>query len=623
MEETIICPVCGVANPADAQVCANCHASLRLPEAQGHPGTPGIAEGEPEWADRIRGTGLGHEPEDSRPRTSKPLGSQQLSSPGPAAPAPEAIGRTSEREIQEWLRRLDASDAAGATISPATGRSDLASSGTAANGTPTADHDPTHVPDWLHEGPSGRTGSPAAASRDADAPGEASAPAPGAPSGPAPSEVKSLPADAGAPTTDSSSVDVDAVFASLQTPDWISAAVPPTTSPPDRLPPAAADDEPIAPAALPSWVEAMRPVESILQHVASEAEPEQPVERGPLLGIEGVLPAVPGVGRRSNRPRVRAMRLAATEQQRARATIMEQVLADETRPMPLKAAEVPVSQRGLRWAITGLMVILLGGALISKSQIFPLPVGVPNETLTAVRAVEAVPTDSRVLLVFDYEPATVGEMEASAAPLVDHLLLLRHPALALISTSPTGAVLGERLLSGVLAARDYQPGVGYVNLGYLPGGLAGVRAFSENPVAAVPLAADSGPAWDTTALGGIRRLSDFAAVIVITDSLESGRVWIEQTAGQRGQTPMVVVSSAQAGPVLLPYADSGQIAGMVAGLNGAAGAEMANGGLPGFVRRYWDAYTLGLYSAALLILLGAGWQAWVKVRGHLTQEDTI
>ncbi|MFN2121343.1 MAG: hypothetical protein ACK2T0_13225, partial [Anaerolineales bacterium] len=258
--------------------------------------------------------------------------------------------------------------------------------------------------------------------------------------------------EAGPPPAKVSDVDVDAVFASLQAPDWISGSGTPATAPPEHLPPAAAEEGPIEPAALPSWVEAMRPVESILQQAASGAQPERHVERGPLLGLQGVLPAIPGAGRPSNKPQVRAMRLAATEQQRVRATLLEQVLADETKPMPLKAAEVPVSQRGLRWAITALLLLFLGGALVAKSQVFPLPAGVPNETLSAVRAVEAVPPDSRVLLVFDYEPATVGEMEASAAPLLDHLLLLRHPVLGLISTSPTGAVLGERFLSGTLSA---------------------------------------------------------------------------------------------------------------------------------------------------------------------------
>ena len=114
--------------------------------------------------------------------------------------------------------------------------------------------------------------------------------------------------------------------------------------------------------------------------------------------------------------------------------------------------------------------------------------------------------------------------------------------------------------------------------------------------------------WDTGVLLGAKRLTDFSAILVLTDSLESGSVWIEQTTGQRGATPMVIVASAQAGPMLLPYFDSGQIQGLVVGINGAAGTEIVNDGRPGLVRRYWDAYNLGLYAAALLITVGAFWQ---------------
>jgi hypothetical protein len=634
MGATIICPVCGTANSAEAVLCTNCQTSLRPSTETGRSGEePGASDAELDWSERIGRT----LPEGSvesaatysrEPPIQEPLpsgsatgipGARHDSGPAANQPARSAL----EGDLYEWLRRLDGSGAAGESISALEGRPGPANADTTRGGAEPARDAPVGIPDWLEETPGDEAALPPAASHDAGMPAAVSGLGPFAPSSmdsPA-QDVKGGPSETGARPEEASDIDVDAIFASLQAPNWTSGASTSTGAPPDRLPPAAADEEPLAPAALPSWVEAMRPVESILQQAASGSEAERPVERGPLLGLQGVLPAIPGVGRPSNRPSVRAMRLTATEQQRARATLLEQVLADETVPMPLKAAEIPVSQRGLRWAITAVLVLLIGTSLISKSQAFPLPVGVPNETLDAIRTVEAVPEDARVLLVFDYEPATVGEMEASAAPLLDHLLILRHPVLALMSTSPTGEVLGERFLSGALAARTYEPGVGYVNLGYLPGGLAGVRAFSENPVAAVPLAADSGPAWSTSALQGISRLSDFAGLIIITDSLESGRIWIEQTAGLRGRTPLLVVASAQAGPMLLPYAASGQIAGLVAGLNGSVGAELANGGFPGFARRYWDAYSFGLYLAALLIVLGAVWQAWVKIRAQRTQGE--
>jgi hypothetical protein len=113
---------------------------------------------------------------------------------------------------------------------------------------------------------------------------------------------------------------------------------------------------------------------------------------------------------------------------------------------------------------------------------------------------------------------------------------------------------------------------------------------------------------------GTQQLQDFAAIIVITDGLESGRVWIEQTQDARGSSQMIVVSSALAGPMLLPYFNSGQVQGLVAGLNGAAGPELSNSGLPGQVRQYWDAYSLGLYGAALLMVAGAAWHGLTAAR---------
>ena len=163
-------------------------------------------------------------------------------------------------------------------------------------------------------------------------------------------------------------------------------------------------------------------------------------------------------------------------------------------------------------------------------------------------------------------------------------------------------------MSTTLRERAYAHGLQYVDLGYLAGGLAGVKSFAQDPVAATPYGAAADRVWDTQVLLGARELTDFGAIIVLTDSLENGSVWIEQTTGLRGAVPLLLVTSAQAGPILLPYFDSGQVQGMLVGINGAAGAEIANGGRPGLVRLYWDAYNFGLYAAALLIILGAFWQ---------------
>ena len=577
--------------------------------------------------------GIGQEESQSWARDSLPLatdiGPQEGANRYADAMGTQESG-TEKSEINEWLRNLDAAAAASPEPPPGPGLSASENVPTwvrrmtgVPDGQPQETPGPADpVPDWLSGSP-GRSGEPVSAppsslgipTRSQGRPLEATDKASGeAPAQSATSAAISRGVVPAFPLEDIQKLDVDAVFASMQMPVWMAGVNPPEATSVSDLPPAAQEEEPIAPADLPSWVRAMRPVVSGVDQ-AAKLEADKHLEgRGPLLGLQGVLPALPGAALPSGRPESHSMKLDVSERHQAHARLLESMIAAETQPLPLQGTGQFRSHRMLRWAISAILVVGLGANVLTGARNFPLPAGVPNESIAGIQAVESLPPDATVLAVFDYEPATVGEMEATAASLMHHLLLLKHPRLAVISTSPTGSALAGRFLAGALADRAYMRGVHYVDLGYLPGGLAGVRSFAQNPTAAVPLGASSEQVWDSSVLLGTRRLSDFAAIILLTDSLESGRVWIEQTAATRGTSPLVMVASAQAGPMLLPYFDSGQADGLIAGLNGAAGAEIANNGLPGLVRRYWDAYSLGLYLAALLITLGSTWHVGIGIR---------
>ncbi len=431
--------------------------------------------------------------------------------------------------------------------------------------------------------------------------------------------------------------DADAIFASMQAPDWLSAVLPSSAPLEENVPAAASEEEPIVPAELPSWVQAMRPVESAMEPTTSATEAIATEAQGPLAGLRGVLPMIPGAVVPSSKPKAQSIKLVATEQQQAHAALLEQILAAETSPIPMRSAgELLRTQRVLRWVLSALLIVVLGGVVFAKTESFQLPSGVPNETVVAIQSVEAVPENAPVLLIFDYQPATVGEMEATGASLIDHLIVMRHPRIALLSTSATGPALAEHFMSTVIVDKGqpkYTRGVDYVDLGYLPGELAGVRRFAQNPSATLPFEAGTRGAqsvWGTGVLSHVERYSDFAAVIVLTDSVETGRTWVEQTQLERGNGLLVLVSSAQAGPMLMPYVDSGQVNGMVSGIYGAAGTEQRNAGspgiyglpgaddsnsqLPGYVRRYWDAYSVGLYLAVAAIVLGALVNMWLGFR---------
>jgi len=428
------------------------------------------------------------------------------------------------------------------------------------------------------------------------------------------------------------SENTDALFTDM--PDWLSNVDESSSSSSTPTPITNADA--IAPGDLPSWVQAMRPVDSgIPQSSSSSLSSDQTLEsRGALAGLQGVLPAVAGFAPTS-KPKTYSIKLQASEEQQAHATLLEQILAAETEPVPLTSFFALVTSRGLRWLLAFVLFAGLMTVLILRTQIFAMPNGVlvPLEIGGALQVAQSIPDGAPVLVAFDYEPARVGEMEAAAAPMFDQMLLLRHPRLTFISTSETGANLTERFISGPLGGHGYQSGVGYLNLGYLPGGQMGIYAFAQNPrkttefAFARNLTANTlfdmslAPAWTSDPWSGITSLTQFAAFIIVTDNADSARAWIEQTTSTRGTIPVVVISSAQAAPMIQPYYASRQISGLVSGLYGGAIFEQNNAGRPGTARAYWDAYSIGMLLAMVMILGGGLWNLVLGLRDRAAARE--
>jgi hypothetical protein len=412
-----------------------------------------------------------------------------------------------------------------------------------------------------------------------------------------------------------SAEDVNSLF-SIDMPDWLSQAEP--TKEEDSAQPIgihAEDGDALAPVDLPSWVQAMRPVDAVIADTAPSID-DQPTEReGPLAGFRGLIPVMP-IGS-TRRPKPISLKLQATDEQQASAAILEQLLASETSPRPLMSAPTYAPQRTLRQVLTVVFLLVLSAVIFMRSQMFPIS---PAPALTAgdiSNRLQGIPEGANVLVVMDYEPALSGELEAVSGPLLDQLVVLRHPKLTFVSTSPNGPALVERLMlntnlydpnsnGGVV----YSPGQNYFNLGFLPGAESGVLTFMQSPKVAFPNATVDG-------------FSEYAAVLVLTDNANSARIWIEQLQNVKqadsalALQPLLVASSAQAGPMLQPYVSSRQINGLVAGLADAARFEFGNNtGRPGIARSYWDAFGVGLIMAVALIVLGSLWSIFAGIRAR-------
>ena len=419
-------------------------------------------------------------------------------------------------------------------------------------------------------------------------------------------------------TDDQAGENVDNLFTEM--PDWLSNAM----DLPDSPTPITNTDA-IAPGELPSWVQAMRPVDAAPSSLSSSLlsfTSDQTLEsRGALAGLQGVLPAVAGFTPTS-KPKPYSIRLQASDEQQAHAELLEQILAAETAPVPIASFSALRTSRSLRWFLFVVVFVAVTLGLMLGTPLFSMPLGVPREVGRAVEISRSLPQGAPVLVAFDFEAARVGEMEAAAAPFFDQMILYSHPSLTFISSNDTGSLLAERFISGPLADHYKNSGFTYSNLGYLPGGQLGIRAFAQNPRSTTPLDMYLQPAWATTPneLTSLSQL--FMAMVLVTDNADAARAWIEQTESARGSLPVVVITSAQAAPMIQPYFESQQVRGMVAGLYGGAVFEQNNPGSIKTARNYWDAYSLGMLLAMSLVLGGGLWNLALGLRDRSSIRET-
>jgi hypothetical protein len=403
-----------------------------------------------------------------------------------------------------------------------------------------------------------------------------------------------------------SNQEVDSLF-SVEMPDWLSRSESGTEESVSQEAGASPieSDKSLSPVDLPSWVQAMRPVEAVISETTSSVA-DQPTEtEGPLAGLQGVIPIAP-IGS-SRRPKAVSLKLQASDEQQASAALLEQILGSETSPRTLITSAVVAPQQWLRWALTGVFLIVLGAVLFLRSQSMPVSASLPVAGMDSLsNAVANIPANAKVLVIIDYEPSLAGEMEAISDSVLDQIVQHSHPNFSFLSTSPNGAALVERLIGNTTINQTGSP---YLNLGYLPGGATGVLGFIESPKQVNPLA-------------DVQSFAEYSALVILSDHAESGRVWVEQLQNQKqidatlANQPLMMVASAQAGPLLQPYLSSGQIVGLISGISDAARYETKNSLPAGITRSYWDAFGVGLMMSIALIVVGSLWSLFTGIRAR-------
>jgi hypothetical protein len=246
-------------------------------------------------------------------------------------------------------------------------------------------------------------------------------------------------------------------------------------------------------------------------------------------------------------------------------------------------------------------------------------------------AIDLQQPGSVALVSFDYSTATQGEMQPLAEDIIGRLRG-QGMRLVFVSLEPEGAALAQRLLDQTLAERGETYGAEVVNLGYVPGQMAGIRELvtGRKQLSALPdfkegltFAAPERAAWS-----GVNNLGQVDVLITLSDNPVTARWWIEQMAAavppDDGERYLLAATSATADPFLRPYLDSRQLDGLISGINGAASIEAGRKNF-GPARQMIDSQGIAHLLIVILIALGtmAGWMPPVEKKAKAKAEAEI
>lgn len=312
---------------------------------------------------------------------------------------------------------------------------------------------------------------------------------------------------------------------------------------------------------------------------------DQPSDDGPPVGgplppprllaqIQGLIPPEPIIttgrlapGTEADWQRVEEV-LRRSETVAAAATVLVPpaplTAARQTAAAPTRSPARPV------WVGLALLIAILAGFAFPPDQPAPAPHRPGVEAAYAL--IDALPPGARVLLSWDYEPTTQGEMQLLAQPILSHLQDKRA-RLANMSLRPLGPAMAT---DAYVLTAVWQPASAQTivrprptDLGFIPGDAAALQALALSPAGAANATAGSLGVLEMAPGADIEA---FDLIVEFSAETSASREWIEQIAS-RWNTPLLVAASGAIGPALEPYVQSGQVGALMTGYPDALAYE--------------------------------------------------
>lgn len=225
--------------------------------------------------------------------------------------------------------------------------------------------------------------------------------------------------------------------------------------------------------------------------------------------------------------------------------------------------------RRIIFLLIGLAVLI---PLINPNLI-DLPLGEDRNTKVVYDSISNLNTNDKVLISFAYGASTKPEVHPMAVGLLNHLFS-KGVKVYIVSLWPESPIMAEQAISSVRNSNLFsiEDGIDYVMFDYKVGGFVVIKGIADNFRDIYQQDKNGKSINDLPIMEGIYDVTDFDFVFDFSAGVPGNAEWVQYACDPKnvplssGCTSIMVTDA-------IPYVESGQLKGILAGMPGAAEYE--------------------------------------------------
>ncbi len=225
--------------------------------------------------------------------------------------------------------------------------------------------------------------------------------------------------------------------------------------------------------------------------------------------------------------------------------------------------------RRIIFLLIGLSVLI---PLINPNLI-DLPLGQDRNTKVVYDSINNLKTNDKVLISFAYGASTKPEVHPMAIALLNHLFT-KGVKVYMVSLWPESPIMAEQAISSIKDSKlfNIEDGIDYVMFDYKVGGFVVIKGIADNFREIYQQDKNGKSINELPIMNDVYNVTDFDFVFDFSAGVPGNAEWVQYACDPKnvplssGCTSIMVTDA-------IPYVESGQLKGILAGMPGAAEYE--------------------------------------------------